>query len=186
LNFKNLIMSKYGFLFCLLLCCFGSINKAQCQVLLQLEVKNEVEAIKFSPGQVLTIKTKDIPEWEKRTIARLIPETNLIVFEDGVVSLDAITHMKLPNQVANIAGKAFTTFGSGWLLFGGIAHVARGDEFTWSTFAIGAVAVGIGVLFSRIASKRKYTIGKNANLRIIDISFPDPKEVLSTKKIITP
>lgn len=162
------------------------ITNLNSQVLLQLEIKNEVDAIKFAPGQELALKTKDIPEWEKRTIMRFIPETNLIVFEDGVVALNEITHVKLPNQVANMAGKAFTTFGSGWLLFGGIANLARGDEFTWSTFAIGAVAVGIGVLFSRIASKRKYTIGKNANLRIIDISFPSSEDVLKNKKVLTP
>lgn len=179
-------MINFKFWFSLLLWYSMMITNGDSQVLLQLEIKNEVEAIKFYPGQELAIKTKEIPEWQKRAIVRFIPETNLIIFDDGVVALGDITHVKLPNQVANMAGKAFTTFGSGWLLFGGIANLARGDEFTWSTFAIGAVAVGIGILFSRIASKRKYTIGKNANLRIIDISFPSPDEALKNRKVLTP
>jgi hypothetical protein len=179
-------MVNFNFMVILMLCYIMIIDKVSSQVILQLEIKNEVEAIKFLPGQDLVIKTKDIPEWEKRSIVRFIPETNLVVFDDGVVTLNEITHVKLPNQVASMAGKAFTTFGSGWLLFGSIAHLARGDEFTWSTFAIGAVAVGIGILFSRIASKRKFTIGKNANLRIIDISFPTSEDVLKNKKVLTP
>ncbi len=179
-------MYNFRFWSSLVLWIVVNIYTVEGQVLLQLEVKNEVEAIKFFPGQDLVIKTKDIDEWQKRTIFRFIPETNLVVFDDGVVVLDEITHVKLSNQMANIAGKAFTAFGSGWLLFGGVAYLARGDEFTWSTFAIGAVAVGIGYLFTKIASKRKYTIGKNANLRIIDISFPTPEEVLKSKRIITP
>jgi len=155
-------------------------NKSYCQVLLQLEINREVEAIKFAPGQSITFKTKSLEgDWQVRKIEKLLIEENIILFEDGMVELTDITHLRLINGTAAAVGKLFQGFGAGWIVFGGLAHIATDYTFTWGTFAIGAVATGLGWLFNKVVAKKTYRMGKNANLRIIDISFPEPSTVPS-------
>ena len=151
-------------------------NNLNSQVLLQLEINKEIEAVKFGYGEILMIKTKSSDgEWQKRKLEKLIIEENIIIFEDGMVELSDITHMRLVNNSAAAVGKLFTGFGAGWIVFGGLAHISTDYKFTWGTFAVGAVAMGVGWLFNKIVAKKTYKMGKNANLRIIDISFPEPQ-----------
>ncbi|MFZ1750140.1 MAG: hypothetical protein WAU01_08115, partial [Saprospiraceae bacterium] len=75
---------------------------------------------------------------------------------------------------AGVAGKLFTGFAVGWFLFGGIAHVATEFNFSWNDFVSGAVAGTVGWILTKFISKRSFKKGKSANLRIIDISFPEP------------
>jgi high-affinity Fe2+/Pb2+ permease len=96
---------------------------------------------------------------------------DILVFDDGMVSIKDITQLRLSNGTAKAFGRLFSGFGAGWLLFGGVAQIAGDYEFTWGTFAIGAVAVGLGWILNKFVSKKTYKMGKNANLRIIDISF---------------
>ena len=148
-------------------------EKCHAQILLQLEVPHQVEAIKFAPGDEITFKSSDRPnEWQKRTIDYIIHGDDLLVFEDGMVPLKDITHFRIYNRTAKAFGHLFLGFGSGWFVFGSIASLAGKYSFTTGTFAIGAVALGIGWLMQKVISKRTFKIGKNGNLRIIDITFP--------------
>ncbi|MFZ1524866.1 MAG: hypothetical protein WAT22_08630 [Saprospiraceae bacterium] len=161
--------------FVLIYLIFGQFFSGRCyaQILLQLEVPHQIEAIKFAPGDEITFKSSDRPnEWQKRTIDYIIHGEDLLVFEDGMVPLKDITHFRIYNRTAKAFGHLFLGFGSGWFVFGGIASLAGKYSFTTGTFAIGAVALGIGWLMHKIISKRTFKIGKNGILRIIDISFP--------------
>ncbi|MBK8515058.1 MAG: hypothetical protein IPL55_01825 [Saprospiraceae bacterium] len=143
------------------------------QKLLQLEIPHQVEAVKFMEGDLITFKSKDRPgEWQKRVIETIITGDDLIVFEDGMVPLKDITHFRIYNGTAKAFGQLLTGFGGGWFLFGGIAQLAGKYSFTWGTFAIGAVAIGVGWILNKFVSRRTFKINKNGNLRIIDISFP--------------
>jgi hypothetical protein len=148
----------------------------RAQKLLQLEIFREVEAVKFGEGSVITFKTVDFPkDWQTKKIERIITEENLIILEDGMLPLKNIYQFRIYNNTAKAFGKLLTGFGAGWFLFGGIAHFASGYQFTVGNFVVGGVALGIGWLLNKIVSKKTYTIGKTANLRIIDISFPKPR-----------
>lgn len=159
----------------LLVFIFGAsiIHSVSAQRLLQLEILREVDAIKFGEGSMITFKTKDYPkEWQTKRIITIIQGEDLLVFDDGMILLKDITQFRLDNSTARAFGRLFSGFGAGWLLFGGVAQLAGDYEFTWGTFAIGAVAVGLGWILNKFVSKKIYKMGKNANLRIIDISFP--------------
>lgn len=154
------------------------------QVLLQLEIAKEVNAVKFAPGDVLVFKSLENPdEWQKKKIERIILDENILILEDGMLLVKDITHVRLSNGAAAGLGKLFTGFGAGWFLFGGIAHFTSNYNFSWGTFAIGAVAIGVGWLFNKVVSKRTFRMGKNGNLRIIDISFPEPVNSSNAKSI---
>lgn len=157
----------------LIILMFGLFISAGAQKLLQLEILREVEAIKFGEGSTITFKTKEYPkEWQTKKIETIIPVDDILIFEDGMLPLKDITHLRLNNSTAKAFSRLFSGFGAGWLLFGGVAQIAGDYKFTWGTFAIGAVAVGLGWILNKFISKRTYKMGKNANLRIIDISFP--------------
>lgn len=148
------------------------------QVLLQLEITKEVQAVKFGVGQKVTFKSQEFPNvWQQKKIERILLEENVLVFEDGMININDITHFQLRNNAASNAGKMLMAFSAGWFLFGGVAVLANNIKFNWGTFAIGAVAGGLGWFMDKVISRKNYKIGKNAQLRIIDISFPTPEEV---------
>ena len=148
-------------------------NVANAQHVLLLEIKNQIEAVKFYSGDQLIYKTKDQHEWQHRTIIRLIPESDVILFEDGMVTISEINKVQLKNEFSRGLGKLFTGFGATWLLFGGILDVADREPFTWTTLAIGATSLGVGQLLLRVVGKKNYTIGKYTRLRMIDITMPE-------------
>jgi hypothetical protein len=144
------------------------------QVFLQLEVDREVIPLRFAPGDLLTFKSLESgDEWQTRRVERLIPDDQIIVFTE----LKDITRIKVRNQPGWVVGKILTTFGSAWFVFGGIAHLATDYTFTWRDFTIGAVGVGLGWLITKFASSRTYKVGKKHRLRIVDISFPSPRNL---------
>jgi hypothetical protein len=166
-----------GIIIRLLFCGILSILSflGQAQVLLQLEIPHQVEAIKYGENDRITFKSTDMPnEWQTRKIERIIAGDNIIIFTDGIMPLSDITHFRIYKGSAKAAGQLFSGFGLGYFLFGGIADLTGDYKFTWTNFAIGSVSVGLGWLLNKIVSKRTFTIGKNGVLRIIDISFPEP------------
>lgn len=153
-----------------------SIN---AQRILQLEILREVEAVKFYEGESIVFKSSEFPkDWQKKTIERIIVEDGIIIFTDGMVMLNDIIQFRLENNAAKIGGKVLSGFGAGWFLFGTIAHLATPNKLRWSDVAIGATAVTLGWILSKFISKKSYKIGKNANLRLLDVSFPTPDQVL--------
>ena len=149
----------------------GFTLNCQAQEVLLLEVKNQVEAYRYVPGDVLIYRAKESKEWQQRTIIRFIPESNLIIFDDGMVNLNEIGYVQRHNYIAKGAGKLLAGFGGAWLLFGGILGVAGKEDFTWTTLAIGAAGIGLGQLFIHVAGKRNYKMDKYNRLRLIDITM---------------
>ncbi|MCZ2102269.1 MAG: hypothetical protein LC107_12120 [Chitinophagales bacterium] len=148
---------------------FGFTIRAQEQLL--LEVKNQVEAIKFVPGDHLMYRTVDDKAWRNREIIRLIPEANLILFDDGMVEIDEIKSIRIHNYFYKGFGKMITGFGATWLLFGGILNVSGKEDFSWTNVAIGAAGLGIGQLVVHVAGQRTYKLNKHTRLRLVDVSM---------------
>lgn len=145
------------------------------QVILQLEIKYEVEAVKFVPGDLLIYKLKD-SDWQEGEIVKIIQDGNAVLLDHDLVSVSDISEIMLWNRNAQTAGKLLTGFGAGWLTFGSLAHIVGKYDLSWSDAAVGAGAVGTGLLFSKAVAKRRFVIGKDGVLRIIDISYPKPTD----------
>lgn len=142
------------------------------QRLLLLEVKNEIKSVRFAEGSQITYETADERgQWKTGVIERIVPDQNMLVTEHGIVYITDITRFRTDNNTARAIGYLFQGFGTGWLVFGGLALITGQDSVKPGHLIIGVIAMGIGWLFKKVASKRTYTIGKNANLRIIDINF---------------
>lgn len=151
--------------------------EVQGQKYLTMELKHKVETIKYQEGELLkfrTFNTQD--EWMTKEIRTLIIADNAILMDDRLLHLDDISYIQRTNNGVMIGGQMFKVFGTSWFVIGGIAALADGYTFDTRSVVIGATSLGLGYLMTKIISKQKYTIGKNARLRLIDTRFPTPEE----------
>ncbi len=156
----------------------------QAQRFLQIELFNNPQTIKFYPNDKICIKTLESEdEWLVYEIEDVIPDENIIVYPQGYLPLDQITHIRVYKDIAKAVSIGLSQFGFVWLGFGGLAHAFSDFEFGWDTLAIGLVAIVTGWILKKFAAKKDYTIGKKARLRILDIRFPTPDELSPALKI---
>jgi hypothetical protein len=161
--------------FCGSMYSFLMVGTLSGQVFLQLERKFEVKAYKYGVGDILHFQaTMQSGDWQRREIEQVFPAEKYIVFTDGYVPLDEIYKVQIENKPARMAGYMFTAFGAGWVLFGGIAHVATPNNFGTRDAVIGGLSLGLGSLLTHVISKKVFTIGPRARLRIVDTRFPIP------------
>lgn len=141
------------------------------QIFLQLELPHEVEAIKYSEGSYIEFKTTEIKGWQTDRIVSIIPDGNSVLFENNLLSVKEITHVRLRKPVASGVGKLFIGFGTGWFLFGTLGYIFDGYRINTGDIIIGSVALGIGWVVHKVFSKRKIKLGTKYRLRIIDTRF---------------
>lgn len=156
-----------------LLIFFGlNIHSASCQRLLQIEDPREVETVRFYEGQKLTFRTKEMGrEWQTKIMKNIMVAESVLVFDDGFINISDITHIRQDKPVRTIVGKMLMAFGAGWLLYGGVALVLKLPNVVAKDLIVGVVALTSGFLIQHF-SKKTYTMGKNARIRLLDISFP--------------
>jgi len=150
------------------------ITNIQGQRFLQLEIYRQVQTLKFYEGDVIKFRSIAFPdEWQEQQIVKILPDANVLLFDESMINIDDITKVKIVKSGARAAGNILEVFGLAWLGFGGIAAIAGNDnfKFTWGTFAIGATAIAVGAFFKRIVANKTYTIGGNAKLRIINLDL---------------
>lgn len=147
------------------------------QVVLYVEVMTDDKPIKYYEGQVLMYKSKDYPkEWQQIKIERLIDEEKIILFDGGMLNLADVIEIRRNRTWATAAGYMLQTFGVAWYAFGGIAHLTTDSfDFGVDTFIIGGTAIVSGWLIKKLFRHKKYKIGKKVRLKILDLSWPEPR-----------
>lgn len=146
--------------------------QAQGQRYLQIEELNKVETIRFREGDKIQFRTKEFPkDWQKGKIEKIIVEDNLILLQNSMLNLEDITKVRVYKSAPDVAGKVLMVFGGVWLTYGVVALVFGLPNVVASDLIIGGVAVIVGWVTTQF-SRQTFTIGKKAQLRIIDITFP--------------
>ena len=106
----------------------------------------------------------------------VLDEEKIIIFEGGMINLDDIIQVRRTRGWATTIGYMLQTFGVAWLSFGIVGDLAYGNvNFGWDTFAIGATSYGSGWLIRKLFKYKKYKIGKKVRLKILDLSWPEPR-----------
>ncbi len=142
------------------------------QKLLQIEDPKEVKTIRYYEGEKITFKTEYFgKEWQTKKIKSIMVDEAVIVFEDGFISISEITHVRHGLPIRKIVGKALMTFGIGWLTYGGIALMLNLPNVVPKDLLTGGIALVSGY-FIQLFSRKIYIVGKNARLRLLDITFP--------------
>jgi len=161
--------------FLLFLLTFSLVSfDGSAQKFLQIEIPNQVETVRYKVGDKLKYRTEETgKEWQTGKIKSILVDENVIVFESEFVHVGQITHIKERIQLRYIAGGVLGAFGAGWLLYGGIALLFKLPNVMAKDLIVGAVALVAGWVFQKFSNKI-YTMGKNARIRLIDITFPLP------------
>ena len=155
-------------LFIILIICI-TVASAKSQMYLQLEVFNSTTTKKYAPGSKLVYKTKEFPKgWTRANIETINYEDQFVMMDNGqILFVDDITEIRTFNIVPALLAKGMYVFVAQSLVFG-IIDVIREKTITWQfgVYTVGGTALGI--FFDKIAYK-KYRMGKNARVRLLDL-----------------
>jgi hypothetical protein len=143
------------------------------QRVLQLEMVNDPETIKYYEGMELTFKTKYSDEWETRTIQTIMMKEQVIVFNEGFYKLDEIIAVENKRFGVLIFSSAMTTFGTAWIGFAAIDEIARaGNQSSAKTWVIGGSAAAIGYGMRKLFYKHKKPLNTNRyRLRLLELTL---------------
>lgn len=147
------------------------------QILVQLEKYDDPEAVKFGPGNYLTYRTTETgDQWIRSKIISIDFENQKIEFVRNYENLEDITYVKIANQTTKVLGDKLMQFSILWFLYGGITHLVNEEyKFGWDTAGIGAGAFFTGFVVKKLGGEKIYNVKKRDRLRIIDISWPEPR-----------
>ena len=144
-------------------------QSVHAQQFVQLEVYNSTKTIKYAPGQKIVFKTKEFPkEWQKRKIEKIMYEENIIIFPQGMVHLDEITHVKTKNLVSLSLARLLYVFAGTSLVYGGIGDIVTG-QFSPGLILFTAGPAGLGFFLEKVVTPKVYYLGTNSRLRLLDL-----------------
>ena len=159
--------------------CIGFMNPqvSEAQVVLYMEIMTEIKPIKYYEGQELMFKSIEFPEdWQKIKIERILNDEKVILYDGGMLQLEDIIQIRRTRPWAIAAGYMLQTFGVAWFGFGGLAHLTTDTfDFGVDTLVIGSTAIASGWLIKKLFKYKKYKIGKKVRLKILDVSWPEPR-----------
>ena len=149
------------------------------QKFVQMEKYGTLKVKRYYVGETLTFRLEGDKYWYTDVIRDILPEDDLIVFENRAVKVKDITFLKSFHNAAwskGIAMKLYI-FAGGWLVFnfGGLPLGGTLSALTWQ---VPALAVATGFIIRTLFRSKKYKIGKRRWLRLLDLSV--------TKPLITP
>lgn len=145
------------------------------QKIMQLEKAGSAKTRKFILGEEITFRKGDDKEWQKATIADIIPKDSIIVLDRQYVKLSEITAIRtFRNRGWSKAGAiSLYTFGTAW------AGFTLGDELAdsknqadWELAGyVAASSFASGFLLQQLFKNETYKMGKQHRLRLLDLTL---------------
>jgi hypothetical protein len=151
----------------------GYATNSTGQKVLQIEVKNHYETIKFFPGDYITFKTHSgSNEWETKRIVKIMVEEEVIVFDKNFHSLSDFKVIRLHRESFDHLTIQVMKFAVGLVVLGGIVKVtglpfAPGVE----TFITAAGVFTVAWITNKLFRYQKIKLGKRSRLRVLDLSI---------------
>jgi len=143
------------------------------QVYLQIEKFNSPKTLKLVPGSLLEFKLHAYPKtWRKGPIEYILYDEQTIAVDGDIFHIDEFKDVRFDRPWAKPLGKTLVTFSGAWFGYGLIITVFD-DNFTFGkdTLAVGIGSFVAGVLIQKIFGKKKFKLGKNSRLRVVDLRF---------------
>lgn len=159
------------FSFIQLLCFLVIVGSVSAQKYVQLEIFNSANVKKYAPGERIIFKSKDFPkDWQKQTIMSINYEQEFIQFKRGYIHIADITEVRVFLPVPYALAKMLYVFGGVSLIYGGIGDAIQG-ELQQQTVIFSVVPIVLAFFLDKAVSYKKYTMGKTARLRVLDLSM---------------
>lgn len=143
------------------------------QKILRLETSTNLKKKEYFVGSNITFRLKDDPNWYNKVIQDMDFNKKLLIFEIGTQSIMDIDAVKISRRsfisttsgILRGGGVSFAFFGTGgWL-------VNRNCMNCRESLIMGSSMWALGQLLTWISPRRKFKIGGNNQLRLIEINF---------------
>jgi hypothetical protein len=156
-----------------LYCLVANSTHSQAQVYLQIEKFNSPKTVKLIPGTPLEFRLHAYPKtWRKGTIEYILYDEQTIALDGDIFHVDELKDIRFTRPWAKQISRSLVTFSGAWFTYG-LLITAFDDNFEFGvdTVAIGGSAFVLGILIKKIFGKKKYKLGKNSRLRVVDLRF---------------
>ncbi len=157
---------------CIVVFLFFCSTQLHSQVYLQLEKFNSLKTIKFEPGSELEFRLHAYPDtWRQGTLSDILVNEQVIILDGDIFKLDDLKDIRIFKPWAHRLGVSLQQFAGAWTLYAVVLQLVGEFEIGRDTVIIGAGSYGIGWLIKKIFGKKKFKLGKNSRLRIVDLRF---------------
>jgi hypothetical protein len=141
------------------------------QKYIQVETVNRLKVKRYTIGESMTFRLKGKTEWYTRDVTNIIPEQNIILFDNMMIKTNEIEAFRFERSFIQGFAKQLYKFGGAWLLYASFDHLVARTDFVKSDFIVPATSVGLAFVLQK-TFKHKYThFGGRKRLRLIDLSF---------------
>jgi len=157
------------------------LSQLSAQRYLQLEKRNSPQTIKYTTGEVISVKLYDSKNWYSGTIYDLNFDQEAIIFDTRIIKLDDIKFIRrgkggYGNNLLRNFSKSMIGFGINWGLYSLIDAAVTERSFTEVDGAITGGSIITGYLMAKFFTQRKYRIGNKWRFRMLNL------DMLPTKK----
>ena len=105
-------------------------------------------------------------------MSHILVEEQVIILDGDLFKLDDIKDIRIFKPWAHRLGLRLQQFAIVWALYAGVLELVSDDfDIGIDTVIVGAGSFGLGWLIRKIFGKKKFKLGKNSRLRIIDLRF---------------
>lgn len=175
----NILCSVYRLAICISIIGFLPIS-GQGQIFLQLEKFNSPKTIKFVEGDQIEFRIHAYPKtWRTGILDQILIDDETIVLDGDFFQLDELKDIRIYRPWARVLGRSFIQFTGAWFGYAifldvfNIGGLFGEDNFTVGvdTLVVGGTAFGLGLLLRNVFGRKKFKLGKNSRLRLLDLSF---------------
>ena len=151
-------------------------TSAVAQKCLQLERAGSLKKVRFHIGDEITFQLRnDNAGWYTRTISDIDVANGKLDFFGNRVHIDSISMIQLKRSAGmQIVGGALQVGGANTILFSITYPLFNDASPDWVGVGSGALIMGVGTMLSKLFRKKKFVIGKNKRLRLLDLNFGPP------------
>lgn len=145
---------------------------ANAQLFLNLEKTGSPYGKRIYPGKVMVFKIEGDEMWRSSELIEIIPETNILVFEDQAHKVEDLKFIRDDSRSkwSGPLGTSLFTFGLSWSFYATGAHLFD-DTYTYSkrdAILTGSTML-VGWSVRRLFRFKTLKLEKNYGLRIIDM-----------------
>lgn len=154
-------------------------HTANSQIFLQIEKFNSPKTIKFVEGDQFEFRLHAYPKtWRTGVLEQILIEEETIVLDGDFFQLDELKDIRIYRPWANTLGRSLIQFSVAWFGYALILDAFNieslfGEDFSIGpdTLIIGGSAFGLGIFIRKVFGRKKFKLGRNSRLRLVDIRF---------------
>jgi hypothetical protein len=142
------------------------------QKILQLEMINHVESIKYYEGSKITFRVIGSDNWLERTIENIMIPEQTIIFNEGMYHINQIQAIRTKRWGVFALGAGLSSFGTAWTGLAILDELRKNDQSNIKDYVIGLTSILSGYTLNKLFfNKNNDTSSNRYRLRLLDLSM---------------